>query len=150
MKSLTITGILGYADDSLFHDRMHDLEHRGNVEYLELEREDCQRHRLRCTTDCGTDCRIALPRDQHLTDGAILALDAERAIVVRMKEEVWIRCRPRDVSAALELGYFSGNLHWRVRFEGEHLLIAQQGLRHRYIDRLQPFLDDGRVLEVCQ
>ncbi|HIC72256.1 MAG TPA: urease accessory protein UreE, partial [Alphaproteobacteria bacterium] len=44
-----------------------------------------------------------------------------------------------------ELGYFSGNLHWRVRFEGNELKIALEGPEETYLKRLQPFLETGRI-----
>ncbi len=149
MSSLTVTGILGFVDDPDLRNQIHHYMHDGKVEYLVLEREDLKRHRLRATTDCGTVCQIALPRSQHLVNGAILDLEPQRAIVVRMQEEIWIRCRAENAAAALELGYFAGNLHWRVRFEDDCLLIAQEGPRQGYIERLQPFLDDERVFEVA-
>ena len=148
MSTILITNIIGYASDSVLHERLHDLGHDGKVEYLILEREDTLRHRLRAETDRATVCQVALPRDQHLADGAVLLLDQERAIVVRMLEETWLRCAARDTGAALELGYFAGNLHWRVRFDNEHIVIAQEGPRQRYIDRLKVFFDDGRAQEI--
>ena len=60
----------------------------------------------------------------------------------------WLTLAPRDTSAALELGYFSGNMHWAVRFEGTRLRIALQGPAQRYIERLEPFLADGRVRQI--
>lgn len=148
MNILTITTILGYANDDKFHEILHDLSHANKIECLILNREDTLRHRLRTETDRATVCQIALPRDQHLSDGAELLLNQDKAIVVSMQEETWLRCAARDKAAALELGYFAGNLHWRVRFDGEHLQIAQEGPRERYIERLQAFFDDGRAIEV--
>jgi urease accessory protein len=148
MRTILITEIIGYASDSALGEKLHHLGHDGSIEYLTLDREDTLRHRLRAETDHATVCQVALPRDQHLADGAVLVLDQERAIVVRMLEETWLRCAPRDMGAALELGYFAGNLHWRVRFDNEHILIAQEGPRQRYIDRLTVFFDDGRAQEI--
>ena len=62
-----------------------------------------------------------------------------------MTEERWLELAPRDTTAALELGYFAGNLHWRVRFDGAHILIALEGPEADYLARLKPFLDDGRA-----
>lgn len=56
-------------------------------------------------------------------------LDENRAIVVRLSEERWLRLVPRDSDAALEAGYFFvGNLHWRVRFEPGVIAIALEVL----------------------
>ena len=63
-------------------------------------------------------------------------------------QNVGIGTNTPDTSAALELGYFSGNMHWAVRFEGVWLRIALQGPAQRYIERLEPFLADGRVRQV--
>ena len=145
---LNLTTIIGFASESAISDRLHALAHDGRVEQLILERGDTQRRRLRATTDRGTDCAVALPRDQQLSDGAVLALDDDRAIVVHMVEEHWLDLTPRDSASALELGYFAGNLHWRVRFAGDRIRIALEGPEADYLARLAPFLEDGRARRV--
>jgi urease accessory protein len=137
--------ILGFASEAAMAERLHRLVHAGRVEYVTLSREDTKRHRLRVKTDRGTDCSIALPRDQALSDGAVLALDAERAIVVRMAEERWLRLQPRDTTAGLELGYCCGNLHWRVKFDADILAIALEGPERDYLERVRHFIDSGRA-----
>ena len=146
--ALRIYRIIGNLHDAELAERLHRLDHEGLVEYLTLERDDVHRRRLRARTDRATECLIALPRNQSLSDGAILALDEERAIVVRLKVEHWLALSPRDEAAALELGYFAGNLHWRVRFEGPRLLIALEGPEKDYLARLEPLLRDGRAATV--
>ena len=69
----------------------------------------------------------------------------DRAIVVRLKEEEWLALEPRDAAAALELGYFAGNMHWPVRFDGTSLRIALHGPVQSYLDRLEHLIADGRV-----
>lgn len=141
----TITNIIGFATDQSITDRLHDLSHAGCVEVLTLDREDMPRRRLRATTDHGTDCVIALPRDQKLEDGAVLRLDEGNAIVVRMSEERWLSIKPANTSVALELGYFAGNLHWRVRFKGGLISVAVEGPIEFYLERLKPFVDSARA-----
>jgi len=141
----TVTQIIGFASESDLAERLHGLDHAGCVEYLPLEQQDVHRRRLRAVTDRGTECLVALPRDQVLGDGAVLVLDDDRAIVVRLTEERWLGLVPRDAAAAMELGYFAGNLHWRVRFDGERLLIALEGPEEDYLERLAPFLEDRRA-----
>ena len=146
--ALRIHRVIGNARDAALAERLHRLEHEGLVEYLTLERDDVHRRRLRARTDRATECLIALPREQALQDGAVLALDEARAVVVRLKVERWLALAPRDEAAALELGYFAGNLHWRVRFEGPRLLVALEGPKADYLARLEPLLRSGRALEV--
>ena len=140
-----ITGIVGYASDETIAERLHDLGHNGVVEYVVLQREDTLRRRLRVYSDKETECLIALPRNEQLSDGAVLLLESDRAIVTRMAEEQWLGLLPVDMSSAVELGYFAGNLHWRVRFDGPVLKIALEGPRQDYLDRLQPFLQSERA-----
>jgi len=52
----------------------------------------------------GADAPIALPRDQHLFDGAVLLVEPDRAIVVRVDEERWLRLQPARIADAIELG----------------------------------------------
>ncbi len=140
-----VTNLFGLAGDPDVGERLHALSHVGKVEYVILSRADMSRHRLRAVTDKGTECAIALPRSERLSNGAVLLLEAERAIVVRMQEEDWLDVAAVDDAAALELGYLAGNMHWRVRFDGAVLKIALEGPEASYLARLAPLLDSGRV-----
>jgi urease accessory protein len=139
------SAILGAADAPEHHDALHRLSHAHAVDVLRLPRADLARRRLRTTTEAGREVAIALPRDQQLFDGALLALTGTGALVVRVETERWLRLAPRDAAAALRLGYACGNLHWRVRFEGPHLLIAIETDDKVYLDRLATFLDAGEA-----
>jgi urease accessory protein len=145
---LKLESIVGAATDPSIAERLHHLGHHGKVEYLSLSSEDTQRHRMRASTDAGTECAVVLDRTQQLFNGAVLLLNDERAVVVRMRETEWLTVAPRDTASALELGYFAGNMHWAVRFEGAWLRIALHGALERYLERLQPFLEDGRARQI--
>ena len=142
---IKIDHIAGTATEPAIAEALHDLEHRDAVEYVTLSPSDTQRHRLRVMTDRGTECAIAVPRTQRVENGTVLLLEAGRAIVVRMSEMQWLTLRPRDAAAALELGYFAGNMHWKVEFEGELLRIAVQGPVEHYLERLSHLMQDGRM-----
>lgn len=137
---ILLNEILGSASDPAFADRLHSISHEGGLEYLEVTHRDAQRRRFRGKTDQGTDCGLTLPRDIQLSNGDVLLLEPERAIVVRVDVEHWLRLLPRDAAAALRIGYHAGNLHWRVRFAGADLLIMLEGPREDYLARLQEFL----------
>ncbi len=146
---LKLEAILGLATERDIAETLHHLEHHGQVEYLTLSQADTQRHRLRALTDRGTECAIVLPRHQHLSNGAVLLLEEDRAVVVRMLETQWLVLQPRDAEAALELGYFAGNMHWKVDFDGERLRVAVQGPVETYLERLAHLMQDGRVSRVA-
>ncbi len=145
---LRIEGIVGQASDPALHGALHRLEHAGAVEYVTLGPDDMLRRRLRVTTDRGNECAIALAREDKLFDGAVLVLDRDRAVVVRAAATHWLAVAPSDVAAALELGYCSGNMHWRVAFAGPMLRIAMNGPKADYLARLAPLIEAGRVTEV--
>jgi urease accessory protein len=147
---LLLERIVGLATEPQMADALHRLEHDGRVEYLTLTEADTQRHRLRALTDRGTECAIALPRTQHLSNGAVLLLEEHRAVVVRMQETDWLVLQPRDAAAALELGYFAGNMHWKVGFAGAALRVAVQGPLESYLDRLAHLMQDGRVARISE
>ncbi|SHM48677.1 urease accessory protein [Pseudomonas asturiensis] len=142
---LILDRILGQASDPALADRLHDLSHNGQVETLSLSGSDIQRHRLRLSSDQGTDCAIRLERHQQLRNGSVLMLDGQRAIVVQMQDQQYLSLKPRDAAAALELGYFAGNMHWAVRFAEDRLQIPLNGPEADYLERLAPMLADGRV-----
>jgi urease accessory protein len=142
---ITVTEIIGRASEERFAEPLHRLAHHGRLEYLTIAPQDCSRRRLRGRTDKGTDVAIALDAAARLLDGSIISLDAERAIVIRTTEQRWMRVAPADADAALALGYFIGNLHWRVRFEPGLVEVALDGPEEDYRDRLAPFLASGRA-----
>lgn len=142
---LRIEHILGSRVEEKFASALHDLEHEGAVDVLPLAPGDVSRRRMRAQTRAGEDLAISLPRDQALFDGAVLLLEPGRAIVVRVNAERWLQLSPRSISDAVELGYHAGNLHWRVRFAGESLLVALEGPVDDYVARLGTLVSDRRV-----
>lgn len=148
MTLLRLTSVIGSASDAALATRLHDLEHAGRVEYLHIASADIGRHRLHAKTDRGTECAVILPRSERLVNGAVLLLENDRAIVVRLAEAQWLRLEPRDAAAAIELGYFAGNMHWPVRFDGACLRILLHGPEADYLMRLGHFIADGRIRQV--
>jgi urease accessory protein len=145
---LKLLEVVGPVTDPVIAEKLHHLEHHGQVEYITLSEEDTQRRRLRVVTDAGNECALMLDRSAQLYDGAVMLLTDDRAVVVRTQEPDWLRIQARDTAAALEIGYFSGNMHWTVRFAGDVIEIAMQGEAASYLERLAPFLSDGRARHV--
>ena len=133
---MRINGIVGTWLDPDVAARLHVLEHRGTLDTVQIDATDLPRRRFRVTSASGRPVEIALPRDQSLFDGAVLWLSDEGALVLRVAAERWLRLVPRTPADALALGYHSGNLHWRVRFEGEALLVALDAPAEDYLARL--------------
>jgi urease accessory protein len=140
-----IERVLGSRVETHLAEALHALEHKGAVDVLALAPGDVSRRRMRVQTRGGEDLAITLPRDQTLFDGAVLLLEADRAIVVRVNTERWLRLSPRSIADAMELGYHAGNLHWRVRFAGETLLVALEAPVDDYLARLGTLVTERRV-----
>jgi len=141
-----VNELVGACTDPVLSERLHTLEHQNALEIVTIATGDLARRRLLVRTEAGEEVAIALPRDQKLFDGAVLVLEPDRAIVLRAAEQRWLRLSPRSADAALELGYHAGNLHWRVRFDGDDLLVAMEGPVHHYEARIETLLRSGRVL----
>jgi len=137
--------VFGSRLDPDLSDRLHDLAHRDAVDRLVVKSAEVQRRRFRARTTKGEEVAVALPREQSLYDGAVLALEEAYALIVQVSQPRWLRCVPRDIQAALELAYNAGNLHWRVKFDGGALLIAQEGPADAYQARLKRLLDAGSL-----
>ena len=147
---LIIDRILGSRAEHALSEALHVLEHKGLVDALPIDPADIDRRRLRARTQAGTEVAIALPRDAKLYDGAVLLLEPARAIVVRVNAERWLRLTPHSVADAVELGYHAGNLHWRVRFQGDCLLVALQAPVDDYLARLGALVAEHRVAAVVE
>jgi urease accessory protein len=142
---LRLHGIIGNVGDAAIARRLHALEHRDAVEILYVTEADAGRHRLRLTTDRGTDCALIIERAQTLTDGAVVLMEPARAIVVRIGAPKTLTLRPDGIEAAIRLGWSAGNLHWRVTIRGHDLIIVLDGPQSDYLARIKPLLDAGSV-----
>jgi urease accessory protein len=146
---MRVETIIGSRTDAALEDIFHRVEHLGGVEFVTVLPNDLDRRRLKLRTDRNEELAITLPRSQKLFDGAVLHLSDTRAIVVRAGDQRWLRVSPRTAIDALELGYYAGNLHWKVRFDGGDLLVALEGPEQDYAARITPLIEAGRVtLEV--
>jgi urease accessory protein len=142
---LLIDRVIGSRLDPDLAPALHDLDHHGRVDHLVLPASDLARRRFRATSAAGLEVAVALTREQVLFDGAVLVLDTEKALVVRVDSQRWLRLQARSITDAIELGYHAGNLHWRVRFEGEAMLVALEAPVDDYNARLGHLITDGRV-----
>lgn len=142
---LRVESIIGSVSDPQIADRVHHVSHHGQVDFLQVSGDDLERRRLMKTTGTGLVVAITLPRHQKLFDGAVLHLEKTHAVVIRSEQQRWLRFVPASAEAALELGYHAGNLHWRVKFDGQALLVAQDGAAQTYTDRIAPLISSGLV-----
>lgn len=143
---LLVERVLGNRTEPEFAERLHHVAHHGSVDTLAVAPGDVARRRWRAMTEAGEEVAIALPRDQKLFDGAVLLLEEDRALVVRVGAEHWLRLQPRSITDAVVLGYHAGNLHWRVRFKGESVLVALEDSVDSYLERLGSLITERRVL----
>lgn len=114
--------ILGVADEPRFAGR--------RVERLPVPAVEAGRRRLRRDTDRGTDVAVDLPAGRFLADGAVLADDGERIVVVRRPPEPALVVRldlatpPEELlDAAVRLGHAFGNQHVPVEVDGAEVRV---------------------------
>ena len=50
-----LDGIVGYASEAAFSERIHHIKHLDRVEYVTISPDDVARRRFRLKTDKGTD-----------------------------------------------------------------------------------------------
>jgi urease accessory protein len=107
---LVVRSIIGRAEEPRFAQR--------RVERVAVSSGDASKPRLRTTTDAGSDVAIDLPRGSYLEDGAVLADDGDRIVVVvrALEQALLIRLSPDLDAAELVLqaaliGHAFGNQH---------------------------------------
>ncbi|MDV3125481.1 urease accessory protein UreE [Mycobacterium sp. 21AC1] len=140
-----LDGIVGWSTEQAVAERLHELRHHHAVEYLHLGIHDLDRKRLRVTSDAGTDYAVMLPRDAALADGAVLLLEADRAVVVRAGAPRTMTLRAADRGAALRLGFLAGQLHWKADQHDDALVVRLEGPEADYLSRIAELVDTGRV-----
>lgn len=119
---LHATEILGDAREARFAGR--------RAERLLVSSADAPKRRLRGRTDAGTDVAVDLPRGSYLRDGAVLADDGERVVVVERspEEALVVRLDPSLppallVECAARLGHAFGNQHVPVEIEDGEIRV---------------------------
>ncbi|MGV9797531.1 urease accessory protein UreE [Mycobacterium sp. NPDC003449] len=140
-----LDGIVGWVTDGNVAARLHELRHHRAVEYIHLDTHDLDRKRLRVTSDAGTDYAVVLSRDTGLADGAVLLLEADRAVVVRAGAPRTLTLRAADPASALRLGFLAGHLHWKVGQRDDTLVVHLEGPAADYTARVADLLDSGRI-----
>lgn len=141
---LRVTAILGHATDARLAEQLHALEHRDAVDSILLDAEDLPRRRLQVESAQGRLVQISLPREQLLSAGAVLFLHPNLALTVRVGMRRRLRLVPGSKADALMLGYHAGNLHWKVDFEEDALLVTLTGDTESYLTRLRTLGLEGR------
>lgn len=136
-EPLRLTAILGRADAPALRDRLHAMEHGGQVEIVRVPRADAARRRMLLTTDRGRACALILPREAALEDGAVLHLSEALAILARVDGGPRLRLIPADAASALRLGYHCGNLHWKADFADGAIEVHVDGPEDAYRARLR-------------
>jgi urease accessory protein len=116
------TAILGTGSDPAFAGR--------RVELVQVGAADAAKRRQRLVTDAGTDVAIDLPRGTFLFDGAVLADDGDRVVVVARRAEealvvtIGLNRDPAElVEVAARVGHAFGNQHVPVDVEGNELRV---------------------------
>lgn len=145
--TLRVTQLVGRASDPALAERLHELEHLDRVETVRLGGPDMARRRQQVRSDRGTELALMLDRDSAgLEHGAVLWLDATRAVVVALDRPQWLVLEAPNAARALELGYFAGNMHWKVRFDGDRLGISLEGPRADYLQRIAHLIDGAAIV----
>jgi urease accessory protein len=100
------------------------------VERLPVDSAAASKRRLRASTDAGTDVAVDLERGTYLRDGAVLADDGERIVVVERRPEealvVVFRAGlpPAELlTQAVLLGHAFGNQHVPLEVEDGRVLV---------------------------
>jgi urease accessory protein len=119
---LPVGEILGRAGEPRFRGR--------RVERLPVDWAEASKRRLRRRTDGGTDVAIDVARGAYLADGAVLADDGERIVVVERRPEPALVVRldtglpPAELAqAAVLVGHAFGNQHVPLEVEGHAIRI---------------------------
>ena len=136
-RGMFIDKIIGFESDPILSEKLHLLEHRGALEIIDVSVEDAKRRRMRLKSRTGNSFFLTLPRDTKLSNGAVLVLNDCLAVVVRVNCGFKLRVTPSDISSALRLGYFCGNLHWRAEFKNSVIEIAMDDALEVYLKRLE-------------
>jgi urease accessory protein len=113
----------------------YDIGNR-QVETVYLHSDDLVKRIQRVTTDHGREIGIRLKDAQDLTDGDILYLNEQTAIVVSVLEDDLLVIRPRNLKQMGEIAHQIGNRHLPAQFEGEEMWVQYDRLVEELLQQL--------------
>jgi urease accessory protein len=118
------------------HVSTHSLDGR-TVERIRLSSDDLAKRLLRVTTEAGREVGIRLPEGTELTDGDILWMDEQVAIVIDILPEELLVVAPRSLREMGEVAHQLGNRHIPVQFTDDLLLVQYDYLVERLLQELE-------------
>lgn len=126
--------------------RVAEHDAQGTLETVEIAAGERKKSRLRVETDAGTDLGLVL--DRPLRAGDVLAVDEERAIIVKFEDrEAAVIELPEptaeSLAACTELGHRVGNQHWDLAVQDGTIYIPVAADRHIIEDVLADSLPAG-------
>lgn len=147
-----VRGLLGDADEPRFDGRRRDP--------ASVDAADAAKRRLRLTTASGEDIAVDLPRGSYLHDGAVLADDGARIVVVERSAEpaLVVRLSPALphaalVEAAARVGHAFGNQHVPVEVTDGAIVVpittsaalASETVRALHLDGVEVAVEPVRL-----
>lgn len=140
-----VNGIVGNAADSELSDAIAAHDAAGTLETVSLDSADRKKSRLRVESDAGTDLGV-LVNKQSLSEGDVLVLDDDRAVVIAFKSrEAFVIDLPESAmpTSIVELGHRIGNQHWDIAVETQTVYIPVEADKTIIEDVLGPYLPAG-------
>jgi urease accessory protein len=148
-RRLLVTEVIGSDHEGRFAGRA--------VEQVLVDSSDATKRRLRLVTDTGTDVAIDLPRGSFLDDGAVIADDGTRIVVVRRKPEpaLVVRfgaslTREQLTTAAARIGHAFGNQHTPLDVSGEELRVPITTSADVAVETVRALGLDGVIVDVTE
>jgi len=141
----TFRTIVGDSDDENVRGRLRELGSGNAVVYLIVPRSDLGRRRFKVKGSDGAEYGVALSGNEVLHDGSVLFLEATRAVVAKLEDEQTLTLRARSVQGGIQLGWHAGHLHWRVRFDGDDLVVLLDAPAEEYLHRIEKQISEGGI-----
>lgn len=121
-----------------------DLNGR-HIERVYISSDDLVKRIQRVVTDHGNEVGIRLKEHKELTDGDILYMDEDNAIIVSVKADDLLVICPVNIKQMGEIAHQLGNRHLPAQFEGEVMLVQYDYLVEQLLQQLGiPYVREER------
>lgn len=124
-----------------------DLQGR-HLEKVFLESDELVKRIQRVKTDHGHELGIRLKKPADLTDGDILYMDGQIAIVVSVTADDLLVIRPDSIKQMGEIAHQLGNRHLPAQFEEVEILVQYDYLVEELLQQLNvPYSREKRKVK---